>query len=27
VEEIGVWMSGLWPGDGIGKSGEAPDVA
>ncbi len=27
VEEIGVWMSGLWPGDGIGEAGGAPDVA
>ena len=27
VEEIGVWMSGLWPGDAVGGSGEAPDVA
>ena len=27
VEEIGVWMSGMWPGNGIGETGEAPDVA
>ena len=27
VEEIGVWMSGMWPGDGIGEAGGAPDVA
>jgi simple sugar transport system ATP-binding protein len=27
VEEIGVWMSGLWPGGGTGEAGEATDVA
>ena len=27
VEEIGVWMSGMWPGAGTGETVEAPDVA